>query len=425
MIPTCPAPLPPSKPKTAPPPNACDCHNHVFGPASRFPYAEDRSYTPPDAPVEKYLAMLDTVGFARGALVQASAHGSDNSAMLDALGSHPDRLRGIAVADESVPVAELKRWHSLGVRGLRFNHYFRGGQLHYRGGVPLTAADYATIARFHQAFIGKGLELQFQTHGRPIQSYNPTLRDLLTEHDRTGRQRSFLASEDDYQFVRSLERAGIAPAGSEARPVEGRPAIPGMEAEEAQHAQAVLGDALVGIADEAHPSGREIGAAAERIVERAVEIGVQRVEGEVATACILQPVVGEGDDRTAAVGLDVAAQRRQLVVRGAGDARHGAMLQPGRDHLDAGGFQRARHRVGRLVDGEIDVVDPAIEHGIAHAAADEARDDARRLERGEQPDGRSIAQALGRLDAAGGFHPGILVADPLMSGAVRPRPDSG
>ena len=130
MIPTCPAPLPPSKPKTAPPPNACDCHNHVFGPASRFPYAEDRSYTPPDAPVEKYLAMLDTVGFARGALVQASAHGSDNSAMLDALGSHPDRLRGIAVADESVPVAELKRWHSLGVRGLRFNHYFQIGRAH-------------------------------------------------------------------------------------------------------------------------------------------------------------------------------------------------------------------------------------------------------------------------------------------------------
>ena len=57
----------------------------MFGPADRFPYADDRSYTPPDAPLEKYLAMLDAIGFARGVLVQGSAHGRDNSAMLDAL----------------------------------------------------------------------------------------------------------------------------------------------------------------------------------------------------------------------------------------------------------------------------------------------------------------------------------------------------
>jgi hypothetical protein len=95
-------------------------------------------------------------------------------------------------------------------------------------GVPLAEADYATIARFHQAFIGKGLGLQFQTHGRPIQSYNPTLRDLLTEHDRTGRQRSFLASEDDYQFVRSLERAGkVIPVVGD---VAGKRAMPAIAA---------------------------------------------------------------------------------------------------------------------------------------------------------------------------------------------------
>jgi predicted TIM-barrel fold metal-dependent hydrolase len=123
-----------------PPPGACDTHAHVFGPASRFAYADDRSYTPPDAPLEKYLAMLDTVGFSRGALVQGSAHGRDNAAMLDALAREPQRLRGVAVADGDVSPAELKRWHALGVRGLRFNHFFRGGALHYRGGVPLEAA---------------------------------------------------------------------------------------------------------------------------------------------------------------------------------------------------------------------------------------------------------------------------------------------
>jgi predicted TIM-barrel fold metal-dependent hydrolase len=136
--------LPPrevTRPKVPPPPNACDTHAHVFGPADRFPYADDRSYTPPDAPLAKYLGMLDTIGFARGVLVQGSAHGHDNSAMLDALARRPDRLRGVAVADENVTPQTLRQWNKTGVRGLRFNHFFRGGQLHYRGGVPLTVAQ--------------------------------------------------------------------------------------------------------------------------------------------------------------------------------------------------------------------------------------------------------------------------------------------
>ena len=126
MIPACLPPREVSRPKLPPPPDACDTHAHVFGPAAQFPYADDRSYTPPDAPLEKYLGMLDTIGFARGVLVQASAHGHDNSAMLDALERRPDRLRGVAVADADVAPAGLRAWHRLGVRGLRFNHFFRG-----------------------------------------------------------------------------------------------------------------------------------------------------------------------------------------------------------------------------------------------------------------------------------------------------------
>jgi predicted TIM-barrel fold metal-dependent hydrolase len=140
MIPACPAPLDPVPPLVKAPPGAWDTHAHVFGPSDRFPYGPDRSYTPPDAPLEKYLHMLDTLGFTYGGLVQGSAHGRDNSAMLDALARHPKRLRGVAVADETMPVAELRRWNELGIRALRFNHFFRGGQLHYRGGVTLENA---------------------------------------------------------------------------------------------------------------------------------------------------------------------------------------------------------------------------------------------------------------------------------------------
>jgi 2-pyrone-4,6-dicarboxylate lactonase len=173
MIPTCPAPREPSRPRVPPPALACDTHAHVFGPATLFPYAADRSYTPPDAPLEKYLGMLDTVGFGRGVLVQGSAHGRDNSAMLDALARWPDRLRGVAVADADATPAELRRWHGLGVRGLRFNHFFRGGALHYRGGVPLDAA------KAHAGVMAElGWHLQLWIDVKDLPDTIPTLRAI-------------------------------------------------------------------------------------------------------------------------------------------------------------------------------------------------------------------------------------------------------
>ena len=100
----------------------------------------------------------------RGALVQGSAHGHDNAAMLDALERQPKRLRGVAVANASVPPAELRRWAALGVRGLRFNHFFRDGQLHYRGGVPL---DDARILAPIMAELGWHLQLWIDVKDLP------------------------------------------------------------------------------------------------------------------------------------------------------------------------------------------------------------------------------------------------------------------
>ena len=72
-------------------------------------------------------------------------------------------------------------------------------------GVPLSAEDRATIDRFHRRFIADGLSLMFQSTGRAPQSYYPTLRDLLRETDESGRQASYLASEDAFQFVKGLQ----------------------------------------------------------------------------------------------------------------------------------------------------------------------------------------------------------------------------
>jgi hypothetical protein len=79
-------------------------------------------------------------------------------------------------------------------------------------GVPLSAKDFATIDRFHTAFKNEGLSLQFRSTGRPAREYYPTYRDLLLETDRKGRKLCYLAAEDDFQFLKTLEgRDGVIP----------------------------------------------------------------------------------------------------------------------------------------------------------------------------------------------------------------------
>jgi 2-pyrone-4,6-dicarboxylate lactonase len=103
------------------PPGTCDAHCHVFGPAAKFPYAPTRSYTPEDAPREALEALHQQLGIARAVIVQASCHGTDNSAMLDCLRSDPARYRGVAIVDDSFTEAQYRDLHVAGVRGVRFN----------------------------------------------------------------------------------------------------------------------------------------------------------------------------------------------------------------------------------------------------------------------------------------------------------------
>lgn len=141
--PNIPPPHPdPHPPATfTPPPNACDAHCHVFGPAAKFPFAAQRAYTPPDSGVEKFMQLQERLGLSRAVFVQASCHATDNAAMLDALARGAGRYAGVAMIDESFSDRELGALHDAGVRGARFNF------VSHLGGAPDLDAFWRIVER--------------------------------------------------------------------------------------------------------------------------------------------------------------------------------------------------------------------------------------------------------------------------------------
>lgn len=152
------------------PRGSCDCHCHVFGPAAKFPYAEPRSYTPDDAPLEAYLALLDRLGLDRGVIVQPSAYGTDMRATLDALTRAPQRLRGVGVGGTELTRETFRAWHEAGIRGLRANEFRRDGKPYYHNGVGLKDIEphYSTMADL-------GWHLQLWIDARDLPDLAPAL----------------------------------------------------------------------------------------------------------------------------------------------------------------------------------------------------------------------------------------------------------
>ncbi len=110
-----------SKPRLQLPVGSVDAHCHVFGPGDTFPYAPERKYTPCDAGKTELFALRDQLGFDKNVIVQATCHGADNSAMVDACLASNGKARGVATVRRSVTDQELHDMHAAGVRGVRFN----------------------------------------------------------------------------------------------------------------------------------------------------------------------------------------------------------------------------------------------------------------------------------------------------------------
>ena len=166
----------PKAPREKPPAGAWDTHAHIFGPADRFPYTPGRGYTPPDAPVETYIALLDRLGLARGVVVQGNAHGFDNRVILDALTRFPQRLRGVAITDTRIAPAMLRDWHKIGMRGLRFHLFSDAGKPGYVRGVGLDVFEV-----FRQTMRELGWVMQLFCDWRLMAEVAPVLREISYE----------------------------------------------------------------------------------------------------------------------------------------------------------------------------------------------------------------------------------------------------
>jgi predicted TIM-barrel fold metal-dependent hydrolase len=178
------------------PHGACDAHCHVFGPAAQFPYAPDRSYTPPDAPLERLVALHDFLGFSRGVIVQASCHGTDNTAMLDAIARSNGRYRGVAIVDGAVDDEQLAALNRQGVRGVRFNF------VAHLGGAPDLGVFDRVLARIE----GLGWHVVLHLDAQDIVRYAGLINRIRVPFviDHMGRVRAE-AGIDQEPFKRLLE----------------------------------------------------------------------------------------------------------------------------------------------------------------------------------------------------------------------------
>ena len=165
---TCLPPDPnPTTPTVVLPPGACDAHCHVFGPASKFPYSADRSYTPPDAPAENLRRLHAHLSITRAVIVHASCHGTEMEVTLDAIASSNGTYRGVACVEDSVTDKELERLHAGGIRGIRFNF------VKHLGGVPDLAVFHRLVQRVKP--LGWHIVLHFDAD------------DILAQHELLGR----------------------------------------------------------------------------------------------------------------------------------------------------------------------------------------------------------------------------------------------
>lgn len=187
------------KPNFILPAGSCDAHCHVFGPGAVFPYAPDRRYTPEDAPKEALATLHERLGLDRAVIVQASCHGTDNRAMLDAIAWRADRYRGVAIVDDSFDDRAYQQLDDGGVRGVRFNF------VRHLGGAP----DMDVFDHVIDRIKGRGWHVVLHLDATDIEPLSDMIRRLPVPFiiDHMGRIDTRLGTEQPaFQALLKLSR---------------------------------------------------------------------------------------------------------------------------------------------------------------------------------------------------------------------------
>lgn len=241
----------PRAPAYALPPGSCDSHVHVYGPAARFPYAPERRYDPPDAPIETLQRLHRHLGVERAVLVQATVHGTDNRAMLDAIARDPQRYRGVALVGDDTGLPELQSLHEQGVRGLRYNFMPHLGP----------PADLDAVMRMARRIAGLGWHIQLHARAEDLAGMSAFLRALPLPYviDHMGRVMVQDGPSALETLLRVLEhpRAWIKLSGPERLSASLGPAYADVIPIARRILQAAEGRAVWGL-DWPHPNVREI-----------------------------------------------------------------------------------------------------------------------------------------------------------------------
>jgi len=212
-----PGPHPPRR--FTPPLGACDAHCHIFGPAARFPFAADRAYTPPNAGLEDFRRLQERLGLSRAVFVQASCHGTDNSAMVDAIRRGDGRYAGVAMLDDDVTDATVDELHAVGVRGARFNF------VAHLGGAP----DLDGYWRIVERVARRGWHIVLHFDAKDLPAYADLLAAMPTPYviDHMARvDASAGLQQEPFQFLLAQladERCWVKVSGAERLTAGGAP----------------------------------------------------------------------------------------------------------------------------------------------------------------------------------------------------------
>jgi 2-pyrone-4,6-dicarboxylate lactonase len=221
LVRTIPPPHPnPHSPRLfTPPVNATDAHCHIFGPADKFPFSDDRTYTPPDSGIDDFLVLQERLGLSRAVFVQASCHGTDNSAMVDAIIRGKGRFAGVAMIDESFSDADIQKLHDVGVRGTRFNF------VAHLGGAPEMDEYWRIVERV--ARFGWHIVLHFDAKDLPshVEMLDKMPVPYVIDHMARIDAKAGLEQEPFQQLLELMgdERAWVKISGAERQTADGTP----------------------------------------------------------------------------------------------------------------------------------------------------------------------------------------------------------